>query len=74
MGACGSKTAAPLEVEATERHTGTAIVGLVDLLKAASCDCMPAFYSLDSPWCFDFVIKAGVDVDGDKRVRNAWAC
>ena len=20
-------------------------------LKAAACDCMPAFYSLDSPWC-----------------------
>ena len=43
-------------------------------LKAASCDCMPAFYSLDSPWCFDFVIKAGVDVDGDKHTKHAWAC
>ena len=44
-------------------------------LKAASCDCMPAFYSLDSPWCFDFAIKAGVNVDEEgTRVNNQWLC
>merc|ERR1712086_607832 len=44
-------------------------------LKSASCDCMPAFYSLDSPWCFDFAVKAGKNVyNNDTASNNKWLC
>lgn len=42
-------------------------------LKSSSCDCIPAFYSLDSPWCFDFAVKAGKNVYSDD-VANKWMC
>jgi len=28
-------------------------------LRAASCDCVPPFTSLDAPWCFDYAVQAG---------------
>jgi hypothetical protein len=28
-------------------------------LRAAHCDCQPAFISLDAPWCFDYGLREG---------------
>ena len=28
-------------------------------LRAAQCDCIPAFVSLDAPWCFDYGLREG---------------
>merc|ERR1711871_700544 len=45
-------------------------------LKSSNCDCVPAFYSLDAPWCFDFAVKAGknvyVDTVRDVKEHEPW--
>jgi len=35
-------------------------------LKAAECNCAPAFASLDSPWCFDYGAATGIAAGGGK--------
>ena len=44
-------------------------------LKSASCDCVPVFYSLDSPWCFDFAARAGKNVfSSSQGSESNWMC
>merc|ERR1711988_917204 len=43
-------------------------------LKSAGCDCVPAFQSLDSPWCFDFAVNAGLSLNREGNVVGNWLC
>ena len=39
-------------------------------LRAADCDCMPPFVSLDAPWCFDYGLRRGRNWDFPRNLSD----
>ena len=40
-------------------------------IHAASCECVPPFASLDAPWCFDYGVRAGMNVELAQRQNRS---